>query len=396
MSGYAILRKTRVAPPQDIEVLEYLPKNLNQYGGTCAIDFETHGIDPTLGTIRSVAIANDYGAIAIDCEKLSKGDRLILTNWLMEQDLIAHNAVFDAGWLYAKTGKMPKIEACTLVLFKLLATEGYLGQRWGLKSAMTELLGWPESNETDLYGWLKDNKLKAKDMAQAPWDVLGKYNVLDAAATWQLYKYLRSFIEENNWEAQILKFHKEDFRNLMELLIEQQIGGMHIDLKGLEDFDKKLEAEIEEKRQEFLNHGEVKSHVQYYQSVIIEEIEKAMPPQYTKKGEVTARYTKWQERLAAANSRIDFNIDSPKQLQWLFYERLFYDCPIKTDKGVTSVGKKAFPHLGHLGKLMKQYRELRDRRKFVTALTNVQRDGILYPTVKPHGTVTGRCSGGVG
>ena len=139
MSGYAILRKTRVAPPQDIEVLEYLPKNLNQYGGTCAIDFETHGIDPTLGTIRSVAIANDYGAIAIDCEKLSKGDRLILTNWLMEQDLIAHNAVFDAGWLYAKTGKMPKIEACTLVLFKLLATEGYLGQRWGLKSAMTEL-----------------------------------------------------------------------------------------------------------------------------------------------------------------------------------------------------------------------------------------------------------------
>jgi DNA polymerase I-like protein with 3'-5' exonuclease and polymerase domains len=310
-------------------------------------------VDPTTGTVRSVAIANDYGAVAIDCEKLSKRDRAKLTRWLLGQDLIAHNAVFDAGWLYAKTGMIPNIEACTLVLFKLLATEGYLGQRWGLKAAMTDLLGWPESNEADLYDWLKENKLKAKDMAQAPWDILGKYNVMDAAATWQLYKYLRSVIEENGWENQILKFHQEDFNNLMKLLIEQQVEGMCIDLDALVAFDSKLILDIESKRREFLDHPEVKSHVEYYQSIIVEEIEKAMPPQYTKKGDVTARYTKWVEKLAAAKSRIDFNIDSPKQLQWLFYERLFYECPIKTEKGVTSVGKKAFPHLGELGKIMK-------------------------------------------
>ena len=394
--GYSILRKIKSTPPSEYRVLTTLPTDLDKFSEQpVAFDFETHGVDPTTGSIRSISLANDYGTVAIDVEKLSKTDRIKLTNWLLEQDLIAHNAVFDAGWIYAKTGKMPKIYACTLVLYKLLATEGYLGQRWGLKSAMTELIGWPESNEADLYEWLKENKLKPKDMAQAPWEILGKYNALDSAATWQLYKYLRVVIEEHGWEDQILDFHEKDFVNLMKLLIEQQVTGMTIDLDALEQYNEQLEEEIASKREGFLQHPEVRSHVEYYQSVIIEEIEKLEPPQYTKKGEVTARYKKWQEKLAAAKERIDFNIDSTQQLQWLFYERLFYQCPIKTEKGLPSVGKKAFPYLGELGKIMKEYRELRDRRKFVTALFNVQREGVVYPTVKPHGTLTGRSSGGI-
>jgi DNA polymerase I-like protein with 3'-5' exonuclease and polymerase domains len=394
--GYAIIRKLRSRPPENCRVLTSLPPDLEEFGKQpVAFDFETHGVDPTTGSIRSISLANDHGTVAIDCEQLSSDDRMRLTRWLLKQKLIAHNAVFDAGWIYAKTGTMPDIEACTLVLFKLLATEGFLGQRWGLKSAMTDLLGWPESNEVDLYNWLKSNKLKAKDMAQAPWEILGKYNALDAAATWQLYKHLVAIIEAHEMTEQVLEFHRKDFVTLIKLAIEQQMSGMTVDVKALAEFDQKLEGQIEDKRHEFLNHPEVRDHVKYYQSVIVEEIEKAEPPKLTKKGDVTARHLKWQEKLAEAKSRIDFNIDSPKQLQWLFYERLFYECPIKTDKGMPSVGKKAFPHLGELGRLMKEYRELRDRRKFVTALGNVQRDGVFHPNVKIHGTVTGRSSGGV-
>ena len=394
-SGYSILRKIKTAPPTEYRVLTSLPGDLHEFSKQpIAFDFETHGIDPTSGSIRSIAISNDYGTVAIDIEKLNKNDRLRLTKWLLRQKLIAHNAVFDAGWIYAKTGQMPDIEACTLVLFKLLSTEGYLGQRWGLKSAMTDILGWPESNEVDLYKWLKDNGLGAKHMAQAPWDILGKYNAMDAAATWQLYKYFLQVIEENGWERSVLEFHRQDFSVLMKLIIEQQVQGITVDVESLKSFDVELRDNIDRKKLEFIQNPEVRPHIEYYQKVIIEEVEKAEPPQYTKKGTVTARYTKWLEKLELVKSRIDFNIDSPQQLQWLLYERLMYSCPIRTEKGVPSVGKKALPYIGNLGKLLKEYRELRDRRKFVTALTNVQRDGTLYPTVKPHGTLTGRSSGG--
>ncbi len=396
MSGYAIIRKTKTTPPSDLRVLTHIPDDLEEFSKQpVAFDFETHGTDPLTGTIRSVAIANDHGAVAIDCEALSPRERGQLTKWLLRQRLIAHNAVFDAGWLYAKSKQMPKIEACTLVLFKLLATEGWLGQRWGLKAAMTDVIGWPESNEEELYGWLKANKLKAKDMAQAPWDILGKYNALDAAATWELYKCMIASIEDYGWAENVLRFHQEDFANLMELLIEQQIRGMTIDTEALQEYDTTLDRQIEEKRQEFLHHPEVLPHVKYYQQVIIEELLAKEPNYLTKKGLVTANYTRWTDKVWEAQGRLDFNIDSTQQLQWLFYERLFYECPILTDKGVPSVGKKAFPHLGELGKLLKDYRELRDRRKFVTALNNVQRDGVIYPTVKPHGTLTGRSSGGI-
>lgn len=394
--GYSILRKSVTTPPKDYRILTSLPDDLEEFSKQpVAFDFETHGTDPLSGEIRSIAIANDYGTVAIDCQKLTKSDRIRLTKWLVRQKLIAHNIVFDAGWIYAKTGVMPKLEACTLVMFKLLATEGYLGQRWGLKSAMVDLLGWPESNEHDLYAWLKEHKLRTKDMAQAPWEILGKYNALDAAATWQLYKYFLDIIAQHNWEREILDFHRQDFMTLAKLIIEQKMGGMTIDMAALSNFDIKLTNEIEVKRQEFLSHPEVKPHVDYYQQVLVEETQKAEPPKFTKKGEVTARYKKWQEKLEIVRNSTDFNIDSTQQLQWLLYERLFYTCPIKTEKGLPSVGKKAFPHLGELGKLLKQYRELRDRRKFVTSLSNVQRDGIFYPSVKVHGTVTGRSSGGL-
>jgi DNA polymerase I-like protein with 3'-5' exonuclease and polymerase domains len=395
-TGYALLRKVKTEAPTDVRVLTSLPPDLEEFGKQpIAFDFETHGIDPLTGSIRSVSIANDYGCVAIDLEALTPQDKMTFTKWLVKQRLIAHNAVFDIGWIYAKTGIMPKMEACTLVLLKLLSTEGFLTQRWGLKPAMTNLLGWQDSNEADLYDWLKANKLKAKDMAQAPWDILGKYNALDSAGTWQLYKYLMDVIKQNNLEQSVLQFHQEDFVTLMELIIEQQMGGMNIDLDALAQFDIILQDQIDAKRMEFLNLPEVTEHVEYYQTVIVEELEKAEPPKHTKKGDITARYTKWVEKVEATKGRLDFNIDSTQQLQWLFYERLYYDCPIKTDKGATSVGKKAVPYLGAPGQLLKEYRELRDRRKFVTALNNVQRDGVFYPNVKPHGCLTGRCSGGI-
>jgi len=393
---YAILRKQEMLPIPEYSVISHLPDLTIFDGQPVAFDFETHGLNPITGSIRSVAITNDAGSVAIDMEALTDAERSHLLLWLVHHPLglIAHNAVFDVSWLYHATGIMPKIETCTLVLFRLLATEGWLGQKWGLKSAMTDVLGWAHSNEEALYGWLKSKKLKTGDMAQAPWKILGKYNALDAIGCWQLYKTLSNIAISNGWKESVLDFHREDFCNLIELLVEQQISGMSIDLAGVNKYDQVLAEQIEGHRVEFLEHSEVEEHVTYYQRVLVEEMRLKEPPEFTKLGKPTSRHSKWRDRIEELTHRLDFNIDSPTQLQWLFFERLFYMSPIVTDKGGQSVGSKALPHLGELGKMLKGYRALRDRRKFVTALLNVQQGGILYPDVKCHGTVTGRPSGG--
>lgn len=395
---YAILKK--IATPlhnQRYSVLSSLPDCLDSMGHQpVAFDLETHGTDPIRGTVRSIAIANDYGAYAIDYEALSKPEKLKLTKWLSRQRLIAHNAVFDVAWIYAKTGCMPQIETCTMVLFKLLSTEGFLGQRWGLKYAMTHILGWPETNEKDLDDWLLKNKLKKKDMAQAPWDILGKYNALDAVASWQLYKYFLKTMEYHEFTEAVQDFQKDEFINLVKLLIEQQVNGMHIDIPALMEYDDELTEEIEEKRQEFIHCDEVESHIDYYQQCIIEDFKKKEPPKLKKDGGITVRWTKWEAKLEALKKRYDFNLNSNDQLQWLFYESMGLDCPVKTEKSpLPSVSKKAIPYLGPAGVLLQQYRTLRDIKKFVTALKNVHVDGIFHPTIKPHGTLTGRGAGGL-
>jgi hypothetical protein len=38
-----------------------------------------------------------------------------------------------------------------------LSTEGWDGQSWSLKTAMTDVLGWPEINNKALKRWLVEN-----------------------------------------------------------------------------------------------------------------------------------------------------------------------------------------------------------------------------------------------
>jgi hypothetical protein len=396
MFGYAIIRKQAKSVPAytlhtelpDLTPFEHQP---------VAFDFETHGLDPLPGRIRSVGLANDAGCLAIDLEALLAPDYDQFFRWLVQQRLVAHNFMFDGAWLKTTWPEADlKFEMCTQVIFKQLAGEGWFGQRWGLKVAMTDILGWPESNEEDLYAWLKANKLKKGDMAQAPWEILGPYNALDAGATWQLYKYFCEVCFTHGWRSSVLDFHRSDFGTLIHLLIEQQLAGMPLDEAKMAATNAALELSAGHKREEFLTHLKVAPHVEYYQECVVQALEDKLEdiPEFTKTGKTAARWVKQQEKIAAAKTRQDFNVDSPKDLSWLMFDRLGLTTPIMTDKGAPSVGAKSFPHFGELGQLLKEYRAIRDRRKFLVSLDDVQRDGVLYPNVKVHGTVTGRASGG--
>ncbi len=396
MFGYAIIRKQSLKPPP-YEVLSCVPDLTAFEAQPVAFDFETHGLDPAPGRVRSVALANDAGCVAIDLEALTSQEYSYLLDWLVQQRLIAHNFVFDGAWLQCLTGKVPGLEMCTLVMFKLLATEGWRSQRWGLKVAMTDVLGWPASNEENLHNWLSCNKLKVADMAKAPWEILGPYNSLDAAATWQLYKYFKKICENNGWIRSVFEFHRTQFGNLITLLIEQQLLGMEVDMPKLDSLDAALCDDIETKRQEFLTHPLVAPQIDTYQQFVVAALEEKVaniPHKSEKTGKVFVRWEKAQAKVEAAKLRQDFNVDSIKDMTWLLIDKLGYTTPIVTEGGAPSVGAKSFVHFGDLGVLLKDYRELRDRRKFLVSLREVQELGRLYPLVKVHGTVTGRLSGG--
>ena len=115
----------------------------------------------------------------------------------------------------------------------------------------------------------------------------------------------------------------------------------------------------------------------------------------TGKGEVNKNWIKWNIKRQNAVGANFFNTDSPKQLCWLFYDELNYKVMSRTPKGGPSVAAEVLPFLDEAGRILMKYRKVRDERKFLTSLLNVQRDGVLYPNFKIPGTNTGRLSGGI-
>lgn len=265
---------------------------------------------------------------------------------------------------------------------------------------MTDVLGWEEANTAELYAWLASQKLGKHDMYLAPWEILGEYAALDADATWQLWTYLMSVIDSKlppEVGTTLLDYHKQDVITEINLLIEQQIKGMVINLDKLRAYELKLEGLINTELLKFLEHPEIAPLIEELRQTQLAELQASQVEQYTKTGAIAKRWEsqqlKYQQTLNAPTWEI-FNVDSPKQLVWLFYDKLKFPVQRETPKGEPSVDTKALPYFGEPGKILQTYRKLRDKLKFVVATINVQTNGVLHPSMTMAGTSTGRCSGG--
>jgi DNA polymerase-1 len=120
----------------------------------------------------------------------------------------------------------------------------------------------------------------------------------------------------------------------------------------------------------------------------------ARPPEFTKDGKVTARYTKWLEKCRQYQQVQHFNLDSNSHLKWLFFDRMRLPVLERTEKGEPSVGKKTLNKMGGVAKILLEYRSQRDVRKFLTSLEENQIDGKFRPSYKVVGTVSSRLSCG--
>lgn len=339
-----------------------------QEGELLALDFETRGdySEPDSYPV-GIGLANHRGSVYIDLTQSHPDTLACLAQLLLEKQsrLLAHNLFFDAGWFMrdlgqdlsprtglgqAKPGCWLHWHACTYALYRLLASEGYPGQQYGLKRAQVELLGWAHSNEERLDKWLIEHEQvanlsktakegyyfypnyamgsrvagsvpeipgeqdrwvspKKEKMYLAPAEILGEYCRLDAQSTYDLYTQVLEPVlarfEGLQW------YMHELYMRFLYLLVWQKVSGMSIDRGALDMHRSTLEEKIADTKRQFLSHPEIAPHIQAYNQAIVDEhlakepkrIKGEWPPkppasQYKKDGTETAAWSVYQAKLA--------------------------------------------------------------------------------------------------
>lgn len=329
-----------------------------------AVDFETNGqpIYTKEFKVVGLSLAGTLGSMYIDLSKQPEEEIKELLLFINSRlKLFAHNVMYDGSVWKKISGEHGAWEYCTYGLFRHFATEGFWDQRWGLKYAMTELLGWPSSNTTDLDAWLcanghiKGNRIGNPDYSKmylAPTHVIGKYGALDSEATWLLFNHIFKPVLDK-FPSHVKEYNNKYFITLVKILIDQYLLGIKIDREGLAEYREKLIPQIELARQDCLNHPDLlpivtKYYEQELQNLMDLEPERYLksklgkePPKTKKDGTPSKNWEKWfiksqqppieselwkrwekkVDKLKATNINV-FNINSNKQVQWALYENL--------------------------------------------------------------------------
>lgn len=421
-----------------------------------AVDFETKGADYSQGHIymAGIGLAWDTGSCYMQWSELGPSERSAVKQLLTtHQGLLAHNSYFDGGVLRVNFGSHGHFAACTQALLKFLSNEGWAGQKYGLKEAMTEILLWSSDNTegTDIWlvehGFYKGNRLKDEspenlraralagslkadkaELWRVPKDILAPYCILDAEAAYLLYTQILRPVAERFPE--LLSFFEKEWMYLIQIHIDQHVHGILMDTEGLARRREELEGEITVLTEKFLTHPEVAPAVLVLEQEYLLPLAAKEPPRFkkakprpaeparlTKKGEPNKAYLKWvameaagkylpqqslnwenwKERydLAASGENPDyrFNIDSGQQKAELLYRRLGYEIQVLTESEGPSTAGKAVMHMGEIGKILVAREDL---MKELTYITKYQELTQEIPTIHPKfslpGTSTGRLS----
>lgn len=365
-----------------------------------AVDLETTGVDPTEPgfAILGIGLADSRGVWYFDWRALTLVTRSYLCQQLRRRPLTAFNVGFDGlvlwwaglGWL--------NWSMCSFGLFRQLATEGYDNQRWNLEALERDVLGWKYSNKELLAQLLAKHGL-AKDrmgqLADLEPEAFGRYCAEDAEAALQGFEELAAATYNfRDAGAKLRQYHAEDFLNEVMLLCEQQLRGLMVDVPKLERYRTELDQQITTATEEFHNHPEVSPHIKEYNKSVVMSLYDKEPPMSKKDGTVSARWLAWDSKVNTARVTMHFNLGSPQQVSWLFFDRLGYT-PVKfTDSGAPSTGKEVLPAFGEPGRLLAAVKKTIKELMYVDATIAKQRKGLLHLQYKSIGALSTRLSAG--
>ena len=408
------------------------------------LDLETTGLHPRSARVVGFALANSSGSTYFHIGESSQALSMFyeVCNQLdyNQTPLVAHNVAFDSCFLPETCNWV----FCTYAAYKHLASEGYAGQKWDLKSAQVEMLGWEDKGDVELVEWLEANKLTKGDMWRAPKEILGKYCALDAESTWQLYH--RVLLPTVNRFKAYEIYHKH-FLDLVWHVREMRMEGIHIDAEQLSEYNDKLTSRIMKKRTAFLMHTNVYTHVLNFNKTVytqeVTEKEPAKfkkgdelgnePAKFKKDGGLSQNWVKWDARRQELEGKTPevsqtwlnwekknqtynlarttffgyepdkdlglFNPQSSKHKQWLFYETLGYPAKVFTDNENNpqpAVDEEALQGFGEEGKLLIDLNEDLKLQSMVQSCLEKLDGNMLRVGLKCPGTYTGRLGGSDG
>lgn len=274
-------------------------------GTFVAVDIETKGTqaaDPTT-YIVGVGLAFNDSILYYDLESINDNQRVELLQFLRRPDLflIGHNVFFDAAFLQRDNGYwLPGWGACTYGMFKQLANEGFLGQRWGLKDAQINLLGWTDKGDEELNKWQVENNLVKNQKTYASWsieerltgyeagnvrpdkglmylaprEILGYYCGLDAYSTLKLFTdVLMASLKRMpaNWQEVFFNYHTVHMTNI-KLLVEQQLKGVQVNKNKLIKLKAKQLDLIQELEDKIYHTPAVRKYIDEYKQTKLNEL----------------------------------------------------------------------------------------------------------------------------
>lgn len=459
-SRYKLLKPTRTSPGNNITLYTraLTPQQLEKYiltpasGDLVAVDLETRGVTPfyphvyktqsfrpqIMGVGFAYPHKGGYKAAYVDLRKQPDETIAYMIKRMSELALVGHNTMFDNLWLRELGLRLGVKERLNWVvdtygLFKQFAGQDFLFQKHGLKDAQVSLLGWDEKGDIELDEWLinagyytesgkKGERVKRAvkgEMWRAPTDILGKYCALDCIGTLQLFDKI--FEPLMHRFPMMWNYHEGPFLRTVQELTDQQINGVVINTDKLDSVGDEARSLIAEAEAEFFALEEIKPYLEEWRELQIAKLNE--PAKFKKDGDLSKNWIKYDEKVQAmrADPRYCFNPGSDKQLQWLFYEKLYkneaktieynrreiqcYEVESPrgsillpaTEAGQPPIDKKALPWLGKAGEiLLRRAKQDTTVSTFVTPYLEYSRtsySGRMHPGWKVPQAVTGRLGG---
>ena len=330
-----------------------------------AFDVETTGLQPRIGGLRLLQLATPGKLpVVIDMWKLEKEDDIELEEFFsVEREWIAHNAVFDLGWLQEYELYPQGQVFCTLLASRIL-TNGRPNMKHGLQHVVQRYLKREISKEEQRSDWSQD--LTVSQLEYAATDVL---------VLLELYEK----IEERMTLGHLDIAWSLECRALP-AMAQLWRTGLPFDRKSLLQLIEDLDTE----------HAEVGSK-------FIKDFDAALP-KHEKLYRAEDGSIKYQTKAVAKGRQPDpevFNLNSPVQLLRKFTALLGHP-PIDPKSEKKSASKSALQEYVADHEIVADYlhwKRLEKRRQMAeTLLSNLASDGFIRASYLQMGADTGRMS----
>ncbi len=332
---------------------------------TVAFDVETTGLQPRFGGLRLLQLCT-FGKtpVVIDCFDLSDDDWITLEEFFaVERQWIAHNAVFDLGWLQEHEIYPEGRVLCTMLASRIL-TNGLPNIKNGLQHVVKRYLKQELSKEEQKSDW--SGELSQSQLEYAAKDVV----------------VLTLLHQEIAQRMAIGGLYPAWYLECMALPAMAQLWrtGLPFDRKGLEQVIEDLDIE----------HHEIGD-------AFIEAFDAALPAEHKLHRGVDGQLL-YQTKPGAKGKKVDpnvFNLNSPTQLLKKF-TALLGQVPVDPKTNKASASRAALQEYvaDHVlvGTYLKWKKVEKRRQMAETLLKNVSADGFIRASYLQMGADTGRMS----